>query len=183
MKHEYVAGEAYAMAGVTTRHNLITLNIARQLHTAARGRRCRVFATDVRLRAAEDRFYYPDLIVACGIAGDVELVVEEPCLVVEVTSPASRAIDRREKCTVYQQIGSLRGYLIVDQRRRHVLAYTREPAGEWMRGEYEADGEIRIPCPDSALTLDQIYEDIAMPVLSVREGEWDEWGGWEPDAR
>ena len=93
IRHEYVAGEVHAMTGATTRHNLITLNIAAHLRTAARARGCKVFATDVKLRVA-DRVYYPDVIVACGRGADVGLIVEEPTLVVEVTSPSTRATDR-----------------------------------------------------------------------------------------
>lgn len=86
IKHEYVAGEVYAMSGVTTRHNLITLNFTRFLHVPARARGCKVFATDVKLRV-DDRVYYPDVIVACGRAADVDLIVEAPTLLVEVSSP------------------------------------------------------------------------------------------------
>lgn len=96
LRHEYVAGEVYTMTGATTRHNLITLNIVSHLRGAARSHGCRVFATDVKLRSA-DRVYCPDVIVACGKAANVELIVEEPSLVVEVTSPSTRATDRREK--------------------------------------------------------------------------------------
>lgn len=144
VKHEYVAGEVYAMSGVTTRHNLITLNITRHLHNAARSHGCKVFATAVKLRAAADRIYYPDVILACGKAADVELIVEEPSLVVEVTSPSTRGTDRREKLDSYRRIPSLRMYLIVEQRRRHVLAYRREPNGEWLREEFLGQGEIAL---------------------------------------
>ena len=125
LKHEYIAGEVFAMSGVTIRHNLITLNIAVALRTAARARGCRVLATEVKLQAASDRIYYPDLMVACGRAGEVELIVQEPSIVVEVSSRSTRATDRREKLDAYQRISSLRQYLIVEQRRRHVMACPR----------------------------------------------------------
>lgn len=173
IKHEFVAGEVYAMTGVTTRHNLINLNLVRRLHSVARARGCRVFATDVKLRGAADRIYYPDLIVACGWAAEVELIVEEPSLIVEVTSPSTRATDRREKLDAYLRLASLRTYLIVEQRRRHVLAYTREANGEWLRDEFE-EGDVAIPFLETRLTIDEIYEDVTLPPLGVKEGEeWD----------
>ena len=89
IKHEYVGGEAHAMSGVTTRHNLITLNIAVHLRAAAARRRCKIFATGVKLQAAADRIYYPDIIIACGKAANVERIVEQPSLIVEVTSPGA----------------------------------------------------------------------------------------------
>ena len=174
VKHEYVAGEVYKMSGVTTRHNLITLNIVGPLRHAARSRGCKVFATDVKLRAAADRFYYPDVMVACGKAADVELIIEAPSVIVEVTSPSTRATDRREKLDAYRRIPSLSVYLIVDQRRRQVLAYSREAGGEWLREEIRGDGEV--PVLGTSITLDEIYEDIELPPLAVGEGEaWEEW--------
>ena len=175
IKHEYVAGEVYAMSGVTTRHNLITLNLTRALHAAARACHCRIFATDVKLKAAVDRIYYPDVIVACGKAAEVELIIEEPALVVEVSSPSTRATDRREKLDAYRRIPSLGMYLIVEQRRRHVFVYRRE-RGEWMRDELSGEGQIAIPTLDMELRLEEIYEDVPLPPLAVGEGEeWEDY--------
>lgn len=184
VKHEYVGGLVHAMSGVTTRHNLISLNITRHLHHAARARGCKVFATEVKLRAAVDRIYYPDVMVACGRATEVELIVEEPSLIVEVTSPSTRATDRREKLDAYLRIRSLRNYLIVDQRRRYVLAYTRDAEGQWQQDVLAGTGEIAIPFLDAGLTMDDIYEDITLPPLAVREGEpWEEyeWQDYEEE--
>lgn len=178
VKHEYVGGEVYAMSGVTTRHNLINLNITWHLRKAARARGCRVFAVDVKLRAAVDRIYYPDVIVACGKAAQVELIIEEPTLVVEVTSSSTRATDRREKLDAYRRIPSLQTYLIVDQRRRHVFVYRRE-GGDWLREEVAGDGGIPIPGLDTELTLDDIYDDVPLPPLAVGEGE--EWEDYAPE--
>jgi Uma2 family endonuclease len=178
VKHEFVAGEVYAMSGVTTRHNVITLNIFRRLHSAARARGCTVFVTEVKLRAAADRIYYPDAMIACGRAADDQLIVDDPSLIVETTSPSTRATDRREKLDAYLQIPSLRTYMIVEQRRRHVLCYTRDASGEWSRDETLGVGELAIPFLDARLTLDEIYEDVTLPPLTVGENEeWDaaEW--------
>lgn len=174
VKHEYVAGEVYAMPGVTARHNLITLNIVRHLHGGARKRKCRVFAAEVKLKVV-DRVYYPDVMVACGKAARIELIVEEPSLVVEVTSPSTRATDRREKLEAYRRIPSLGVYLIVDQRRRYVLAYVRGADGEWLREEIQGEGAIPLPVLGARLTMDQIYEDVELPPLGV--GEEEEWEG------
>lgn len=177
VKHEYVSGEVYAMSGVTTWHNLITLNIASYFRSPARSRGCKVFATAVKLRPAADRIYYPDVILACGKAAEVELIVEEPSLVVEVTSPSTRGTDRREKLDSYRRIPSLRMYLIVEQRRRHVLAYTRERTGEWLREECLGQGEIAIPVIDTRIRMDDLYEGVELPPLAVKEEEdWEEYG-------
>lgn len=172
-RHEYLAGEVYAMAGVTTRHNLITLNIAVALRGATRPHQCRVFATDVKLKAA-DRIYYPDVMLVCGRAAQVEQMVEEPYLVVEVTSPSTRAIDRREKLDTYRRIPSLGGYLIVDQRRRHVLAYLRASDGDWTRRELTGSDRFTVPGLAPPLALDAFYDGVTLPPLTVGE-EWQEF--------
>ena len=176
-RHEYVAGEVYAMSGATTRHNTISLNIHRHLHAAACRRGCRVFVEAIKLHVF-DRVYYPDVMIVCGGASEVELIIEEPSLVVEVTSPSTRATDRREKLEAYMRIASLRLYLIVDQRRKHVIVYSRDSAGEWLRDEVDDDGAVEIPFLETSLALGEIYEDVTLPPLRVREGEdWDadEW--------
>ena len=78
------------MPGGTTRHNLIVQNIARNLHDPARRRGCRVFAEGVMTQVADDRIYYPDVLVACGAAADIELIIKQPSFVVEVASPSTR---------------------------------------------------------------------------------------------
>jgi Uma2 family endonuclease len=163
------------MVGGTTKHNLITLNIARLLHGSARKRGCRIFANDVKLRAGSDRVYYPDILLACGAAASVDMIVDEPSLVVEVSSRSTRATDRREKLDTYMKLPSLRSYLIIEQRRRHVLAYTRDRQGEWERAELTSSGNIRLDFLDTALTLDEIYDDVPMPPLQVGEAEDDDW--------
>ena len=175
VKHELVGGEAYAMSGVTLRHNLITLNLVTRLRGPARARRCNVLATDVKLHV-QDRIYYPDLMVVCGKAAEVELIVEEPSLIAEVTSPSTRAIDRREKLDAYLKLSSLRHYLIVDQRRKHALSYSHpDESAEWLRDEIDGEGEIAIPFLETHLTMTDVYEGVTLPPLAVKEGEeWDD---------
>src|SRR5215212_710770 len=83
IRHEYVAGEVYAMSGATTRHNTISLNVHRHLHTPARRCGCRVFVEAIKLHVL-DRVYYPDVMIACGNAAEAELMIEAPSLVAEV---------------------------------------------------------------------------------------------------
>jgi Uma2 family endonuclease len=175
IRHEYVAGEVFAMTGATARHNLINLNLTRLFHAAAKKRGCRVLAIEIMLRAASDRYYYPDLIVACGLAGEVERIVEEPTVVVEITSPSTRATDRREKLDAYQRMPSVRTYLVVEQRRRQLFVYNRAASGEFSREEINGAGEVVIPALGTTFTLDEIYDDVPLPPLRVGEREeWDE---------
>jgi Uma2 family endonuclease len=173
IRHEYVAGVTYAMTGATLRHNRLLLNIATRLR-AVQGARCSVFVNDVKVRAAHDVFYYPDVVVACGELDDSAVFLSEPCLIVEVTSPSTRRIDRREKLLAYCDMPSLRAYLIVDQRRRWVEAHTRDADGVWVRAELTGDDELEVPCPATRLALRDIYEGVSLS--AVGESEPEEYG-------
>src|SRR5579885_3555656 len=98
-RHEYVRGRVYAMSGMKARHNAIVTNIHRHMWPNRGG--CAVYVIDLKVRAAEDRFYYPDCVVVCS-PHDVEAsILDNPCLVVEVTSRSTRRVDRGEKLDAY----------------------------------------------------------------------------------
>lgn len=158
MKHEYVAGEVYALAGATRRHNRIAVNICAALLVASRGGKCRVSISDVRLRAAGDVFYYPDVMVACGPEPADAMSEDAPCLIVEVTSPSTESVDVREKALIYKRIQSMHAYLIVYQDVRHVERHWRDASGTWQYESVGAASAVQIHCPVLQLTLDEIYE-------------------------
>ncbi|WP_207955950.1 Uma2 family endonuclease [Rubrobacter marinus] len=159
VRHEYVGGMVHAMVGATKRHNRIVGNVYAHLLTASRGGPCRVYVETVKLRAAEDTIYYPDVMVACGPEGDDPLVEHEPCLVVEVASSSTESIDRREKMLAYRKIPTLRAYLIVAQDERRVERHWRGESGEWRQGEAVGEGGfVPVPCPETKLPLAEIYE-------------------------
>jgi Uma2 family endonuclease len=168
-KHEYVAGEVYATSGVTRRHARIVNNIAFRLTGAARGGPCEVISVDVKLRVATDRIYNPDLMVLCTPGPDEDVVLYDPCVVIEVTSRSTARLDRGEKRDAYQGVPSLRAYLIVDHRRRRVERHWRDAAGAWQRDEIVGEGSVPAPCPATELTLDEIYEGVQFAVVGEAE--------------
>ncbi len=156
VKHEYVRGMIYALAGVTRRHSQIVTNILWRLAAAGEKVLCRVHAAEVKLQV-QDIYYYPDIMVACAGAPGDPYLEDAPCLVVEVTSPSTEATDRREKLMVYRQIPSLRSYLIVAQEERRVERHWRDERGRWHYGSLAGEGTVPIPCPEIELSLDEIY--------------------------
>ena len=169
LRHEYVAGEVYAMSGGTVRHSRISLNIATRLFSAAGDGPCQA-VIEVRLRAADDAYYYPDAMVVCGAISQEDIVIREPCVVIEVTSPTTARIDRGEKLAAYREIPSLRAYLIVDHRRRRVERHWREDASAaWMREEIVGEGSVAVPCLDAELTLDAIYHRVELTAIAEPE--------------
>jgi Uma2 family endonuclease len=163
LRHEYVAGEMYAMTGGTLRHNLIAGRIYRLLAAAGEGP-CRVFMSDVKVQAASDRFYFPDVAVVCGPVEQSAYVARQPCLVVEVTSPSTRRADRGEKLDAYLRNPAIQAYLIVEQGVREVEPHWRDELGEWQHATVAdaTDGRIPVSCPETVITLDEIYQDIEL---------------------
>ncbi len=159
VKHEYVAGEIHAMVGASRGHNRIAGKIYRMLADAAEGDPCRVYISDMKLRVADDLFYYPDVMVACEPEPDDRYTENEPCLVVEVVSPSTETTDRREKLAAYKKMPSVRAYLIVAQDRQWIERHWRGEDGVWRRADLVDEGSrIPIPCPETEITPAQVYE-------------------------
>lgn len=177
MRHEFVNGRIFAMAGGTLAHNAISLNIASLLKTKLRGAGCNVFISDVKLHIANlNSFYYPDVVVHCGKVDPKSVMVTEPVLIFEVLSSSTSQIDRREKLIAYQSIDSLQAYVIVQQSRKCLTVYRRVKA-DWTKQELEADDELELMVGSrckSALSVSEIYEGVEFddsPQLTVKESE------------
>lgn len=158
VRHELVEGVPYAMAGATEAHNLIAGNLFYHLRPHAQAKGCRLFVSDMKLKVSSRTFYYPDLMVVCA-EDPHPLYKERPCLVVEVLSEHTEAIDRREKLWRYREMPSLQGYLLVDSRERRVEGYFRQGEG-WLYRLWEGEGEVEVPCLGTRLSLEAIYEGV-----------------------
>jgi Uma2 family endonuclease len=90
VRHEYVSGEVYAMAGASDRHHRISMNLAKKLDDHLENSKCEAFMIDLKLKADEATFYYPDVFVACDESPASRFYREEPVLIIEVLSPATR---------------------------------------------------------------------------------------------
>ncbi|MHB8759854.1 MAG: Uma2 family endonuclease [Thiobacillus sp.] len=167
VKHELVGGEIYAMAGASERHNRIALNIAFHLRTATRGKPCRAFMADMKLRlAASATYYYPDAML-CDPADDHPIYKQSPRFIAEVLSPATATVDVREKWAAYRGLASLRYYLLVDSERLWARVFFRDAHDAWFEQELSADDRVDVACDGTrlTLTLDDLYEDTGLLVV------------------
>lgn len=163
IRHEFVDGQIYAMAGAGELHNLIALNVASKLRGLVRGGPCRVFISDMKLNVVEwNAFYYPDVMVVCDAADKQPYFKQQPCLVVEVMSPSTESTDRREKMLAYRTVPSLRDYLLISQDKRRVELYRRAADGAWATAEVVEAGDVALECVHASLSLDDIYEDVTL---------------------
>lgn len=159
VKRELVEGRLYSFAGTNRRHNKIVSNVHLVLAMAAEDGPCDVFISEMLVRAGLRTFYYPDLLVVCTDGDPLDRYLDDPCLVVEVLSPSTHDIDRREKLLAYQAMPSVRGCTLVYQDQRRVLHYWRDEQDVWWEIE-TTEGAIRMPCLDIELPLERIYRGI-----------------------
>jgi Uma2 family endonuclease len=165
-RHEYVGGEVFAMAGASERHHRICSNVFMMLDEHLGEKGCEAFHLDMKLRVANDVFYYPDVFVACDDDPASEYYREVPVLIVEVVSSSTRQIDRREKLRAYQQIPSLKEYLLVEQDKMHIDLHRRLPDGRWITHFYNAsdlDVEIELESVGLRTGLEEIYRRVTFP--------------------
>ncbi len=128
IRHEFVGGEMFAMTGVSLAHNLIAMNVASAFRRHLQGGPCKTFVSDVKVRLrsrSDDIFYYPDVIVACGARDLTARYLTDPKVIVEVLSPSTEAIDRREKLLNYRGIRTLDDYVLIAQTTPEVTLHRR----------------------------------------------------------
>jgi Uma2 family endonuclease len=161
IKHEYLGGVVYAMAGATNAHNLITTNTIVALGARLRGRRCRPFNSDTKIRIrlpAHVRFYYPDVSVVCRPNPQTNSFQDEPRVLVEVLSRRTRRIDEGEKKDAYLTIPTLDVYVLVEQESPAVVVFRRTEHG-FVREVYQGlEAVLPLREIDIDLPLAEIYD-------------------------
>ena len=160
VRHEYVAGQAYAMAGASARHNRIAGNIFARLNDKLDGAECEPFISDMKVRVAPDLVYYPDVVVTCDPPGGDPYVRTEPRLVVEVLSPSTERADRHEKLAAYKNCPSVREYALVSQERMLVELHRRVGDGWQTELLTEPDERCAFDSVGLTLTLADIYRNV-----------------------
>ncbi len=166
IRHEYLDGFVYAMAGESPNHSTICFNLAGSLHAQLKNTPCRGFSPNMKIRTGEESLYsYPDLAIACGEPafhdkhGDVLI---NPTVVFEVLSPSTEAYDRGEKLMRYQtHIETLRDYVLIAQDKPRIEHFSRQADETWLRAEVSGlDGVLSLPSINCQLLLADVYDRI-----------------------
>ncbi len=158
-RHEYLGGEVYAMAGTTRLHNLIAGNAYGSLQQQLRGKPCQAYMADVKVKveiARDTYFYYPDVMVGCDPADNNPLFLTRPSVIMEVLSPGTERIDRREKFFIFQRLDSLQLYILIDPINREVTVHSK--ADEWGATVHSGAATIDLACIGCSLTTAEIFE-------------------------
>jgi Uma2 family endonuclease len=166
LRHEFVNGAIFAMNGATVAHQRIVRNLSTAIDTRLKPGRCEVFSSGLKVviqRKSKEISYYPDLIVDCRPDTRDTRYLRDPKLIVEVLSPSTQLIDRREKLQNYRRIDSVEEYVIVAQDIRRVTVYPR--VERWMPRVYWGI--------DAAVELRSI--DVTIPFAELYRGAEDAW--------
>lgn len=163
VKHEYVSGEVFAMAGGSVEHSALATAVVGLLFAHLRGHPCRPHGSDLQISIrAADVATYPDAAVICDpIERDPESRshVTNPLIIVEVLSPSTERYDREQKRLYYQQLDSLREYVLVAQDRRRVELWRRDTDRDaWTHAVYEPGAEVPLISIGYALDIDVLYD-------------------------
>lgn len=162
IRHELVGWQAWAMAGASEEHNLVTGNLFNAISTYLRGKRCRTFVNDMKVRVnwqGAPTFFYPDVLVTCDSRDTERYFKQFPTVLIEVLSPETERFDRREKLMAYASLDSTEEYVLVAQDKAEVTLHRR--ANGWkpevIRG---VEHSLELRSLEFSLPLTSVYEGV-----------------------
>ena len=175
LRHEFVDGEIFAMAGGTPEHSAIIAALTMALG-ALRGGPCRAFVTDLRTRIRADErgpevATYPDIAIVCGaVARDPEdpIAIVNPTVLIEVLSTSTEAYDRHGKFAHYQRIASLKEYVLVSQHEPKVERFAKNDGGWSLAAIAGARESVTLSAIPITLSVDEIYDGLVASDGAVR---------------
>ncbi|HEX8491494.1 MAG TPA: Uma2 family endonuclease [Pyrinomonadaceae bacterium] len=162
-KSEYVDGVMYAMSGASFKHNVMVVNIIAELGQQLKGRPYYVLTSDIKVRMPDSRkFFYPDVSVVCGepqFHDERSDVILNPTLIVEVLSESTSGFDRGEKFQAYQQLDSLREYLLISQDKIFIEQFVRQSREKWIYiAMVGLESSLALPSVECTLSLKAVYD-------------------------
>lgn len=162
-RHEYIAGEIFAMAGGTIRHDRIFGNLFTLLSARLLGSGCQVFSSNMRVAIPDlDIYMYPDISVVCGdeaFEDEVEDTLLNPIVLIEILSPSTERYDRGRKYHRYQHISTFREDILIEQDAPVIDHCLRQAGGRWLCSTIEGlDASLTIASLNCTLSLREIYE-------------------------
>jgi Uma2 family endonuclease len=160
IRHEYVDGHVFAMAGASDRHNLIAGTVYARLLDLLIPGPCRAFILDMKVMVEPSVYYYPDVLVACDPPGGDPYTRRQPVLIIEVTSPSTQRADRFEKLPAYKQITSLVECVLISQVQVFVEVH-RRVGGEWKTESLtKPEDQLRLESVGLSMKLSELYRNV-----------------------
>jgi Uma2 family endonuclease len=165
-KSEFIDGQIYAMAGVSRRHDRITLNIGGELRLRLRNSPCTPHSPDMRVRVSPRAYFYPDVSVGCREDYEDSFIdtLKNPVVVFEVLSPSTERYDRGTKFKLYQGVESISDIVLISQDDVSVEHYRRGDALHWDYRLYASIAdELHLPSISCSLPLSEVYDGLQFP--------------------
>lgn len=134
-RHEYIAGDVYAMSGASRNHNLVVGSTYAALYQQLREQPCELYPSDMKvwIQSAKS-FVYPDISAVCEAPqfhSDEQDILLNPILIIEVLSPSTERYDRGKKFQQYRELASLREYLLIAQDSPRIECFVRQEGDVW----------------------------------------------------
>lgn len=166
-KSELIDGAVVAMPGASRRHNLIAVNLTREISLQLKGRPCEEYASGMRVRVPSASLYtYPDVAVVCGepqFEDDQVDTLLNPTLIVEVLSESTETFDRGKKFDTYRTIESLAEYILVSQHEYRIEQHTKQADGRWLLSDYHSlHDAVVLTSIQCKLALREVYDKIKL---------------------
>lgn len=161
VKHEFLDGQIYAMAGGTPEHAALAAAAIGILFSHLRGGPCRAYDADLRVRTPSGLATYPDVTVVCGprqVDQDDEQAVTNPTVIIEVLSRSTEEYDRGEKVEHFKSLPSLRQYVLISHRERVVEVWTRSDRGDWHVDVAREDAVANLAAIDAPVDVRELYD-------------------------
>ncbi len=171
VRHEYIDGEVFAMAGSSDNHAAIVRNIIMAMGPHLRGSACSLYPQDIKAKIkGSSRFYYPDLMVTCDDRDKLDRYVKRHYkTIIEVLSDSTERFDRGDKFADYRRSDSLEEYVLVSQNRVNVEIYRRNIAGRWELHAYSAGDRVELASIGLEFAIEDLYEDVTLPPNELDE--------------
>ena len=160
VRHEFVYGNLFVMAGGTDRHDHVGGGLYARLFLEAFKQDYRVYKSDVLVRTPEEVGYYPDVFVLQDSSFDTPRVKRRPSIVVEVLSRSTESIDRGEKLRNYRSISSLEQYVLLSQNEPLAEVYSKRADGTWQHEILVNDAVLQFSSIGFSLPLSILYENL-----------------------
>jgi Uma2 family endonuclease len=173
-KSEYFNGFVTAMAGASREHNLIAVNLSREISSQLKNRPREAYMSDMRILVSRTGLYtYPDMVAVCGeprFQDEKEDTLLNPTMIAEVLSPTTESYDRGAKFAHYRRLAALQEYVLVAHDEARVERFTRQ-GDEWLLTEFiQLDDSLRLASIDCALPLREIYAKVELPGEPAAKG-------------
>lgn len=163
IKHEFYAGDIYAMSGASKNHERISGNIYVRLYSHLHDSPCEPFASDVKVKVGND-FFYPDAMVVCNDQTDHDYYTETPILIVEVLSKSTRRYDETIKRTAYQSIPTLQEYILIEQDFVDVEVCRKNEG--WQSKHYLFGDEFTLDSIGLTIKVEDLYQRVKIEDIS-----------------